>query len=171
MQTPSSASSPQSDPEQVSQATRLFQRRDLQLPAITIAFHDSEQPCHGHVGYFRPNPHRIDICSDLPFVLIHELAHAWIHDNVNSATRIAFVQRNGLHSWNDPNHEWGQRGVEVAAFTMQQVVMRELDPRSRRNQELLTNYDLLTTPTPSPASLRWTNSDPSPLLRRALQHP
>ena len=133
--------------ERVSEAKRLFQRRGLQLPAVTIGFHDDEGACKGHVGYFRPKLDRIDICSDLPFVLIHELAHVWIEENVGVAVRREFVQRNDLPTWNDHDYDWDFRGVELAAYTIQQVVMRDLNPRSKRNREILTNFNFVTKAT------------------------
>ena len=133
--------------ERVSEAKRLFQRRGLQLPAVTIGFHDDEGACKEDVGYFRPKLDRIDICSDLPFVLIHELAHVWIEENVGVAVRREFVQRNDLPTWNDHDYDWDFRGVELAAYTIQQVVMRDLNPRSKRNREILTNFNFVTKAT------------------------
>ena len=143
---PSAASTRLSDTEaeRVSDAIRLFERRGLQPPAVTIEFHDDGDACKGHLGYFRPRLERIDICSDLPFVLIHELAHVWIEDHVRVAARRAFVSRNDLPTWNDHDHEWDDRGVELAAFTIQQVVMRDLDPRRSSTRELLANFNFLT---------------------------
>jgi hypothetical protein len=135
------------DAERVSDAERLFDRRGLRLPPVTIEFHDDDDACKGHPGYFRPRLERIDICSDLPFVLIHELAHVWIEDHVRVAARRAFVSRNDLPTWNDHDHEWDDRGVELAAFTIQQVVMRDLDPRRSSTRELLANFNFLTRTT------------------------
>ncbi|NNF56212.1 MAG: hypothetical protein HKN03_17435 [Acidimicrobiales bacterium] len=149
---PTAASTRLSDSEaqQVDEAMRLFQRRGLQPPAVTIEFHDHTEACQGHPGYFRPRLDRIDICSDLPFVLVHELAHVWIEEHVSVATRRAFATRNDLPTWNDHDYDWKERGVELAAFTIQQVVMRDLDPRRPRNRELLANFNFLTRALSSP---------------------
>ncbi|HWL49169.1 MAG TPA: hypothetical protein VNT92_04775, partial [Acidimicrobiia bacterium] len=41
-----------------------FDRAGLELPEVSIAFHDDREACGGHVGYYRPgDPAAIDICG------------------------------------------------------------------------------------------------------------
>lgn len=63
------------------------------------------------------------MCSELAFVLTHELAHAWEAANLTDADRTRYVDVRGLASWNDPADSWKDRGVEDAAFMIQQNLM------------------------------------------------
>lgn len=131
--------------ERVSDAKRLLEQKGLQVPAVTIEFHASENGCAGNLGYFRPYQNRIDICTDLRFVLVHELAHSWVHHNLDEAAKQKFVKRNQLRSWNDKQDDWDERGTELAAFTIQQVAMRKVDRINQRAETLLDNFGYLTS--------------------------
>lgn len=65
--------------------------------------------------------------------ILHELAHAWLADNVSDADRARFVAATGLSSWGDRGVDWSRRGEEVAAETLSwglmdvPVVLHRLD--------------------------------------------
>jgi hypothetical protein len=46
---------------------------------------------------------------------LHELAHPWLDEHVDEATRTAFLEFVGLPRWADQNDPWQERGVERAA--------------------------------------------------------
>jgi hypothetical protein len=49
------------------------------------------------------------------FMVLHELAHAWIMQNLDPAVRDDFVAWLDLPTWNDRAFDWEHRGVEWAA--------------------------------------------------------
>ncbi len=106
-------------------AVARFAEVGLELPAVTVEFHDSAAPCNGHDGLIRfsgPAP-VISICSDRPYVLSHELAHAWVDANLTEEAKAAYVEHWGLASWDSKQDDWNDRGTEHAAFTIQQNLM------------------------------------------------
>jgi hypothetical protein len=104
------------------QALELFAENGLHLPDLEIRFFDTKDHCGGHFGLFesRTTPWRILICSSAAFVLPHELAHAWEAETVEDRIRELYLEARGLEAWSSPYLEWGQRGVEDAAFVIQQ---------------------------------------------------
>ena len=48
-------------------------------------------------------------------LLLHEIAHAWLHDHLDPATQAEFMSRVDAQSWNDADDPWNTRGVEWAA--------------------------------------------------------
>jgi hypothetical protein len=99
-----------------------FADAGLDLPAVTIEFHQNGAPCNGHDGFIRyVEPILvINICSDRPYVLPHELAHAWVDANVSEEAKAEYSEAWGLASWNDKSDDWNDRGTEHAAFVVQQ---------------------------------------------------
>ena len=95
-----------------------FEEAGLDLPAVEIRLHASDDQCGGHRGTFNPGRLRIDVCVDEPGVILHELAHAWAHHSLDAATKDAYVVFRGLESWNDPDTPWLGRGSEDAADTV-----------------------------------------------------
>ena len=47
--------------------------------------------------------------------ILHELAHAWVADNVDDPTRHRFMAVAGVTTWDDRESAWAPRGEEVAA--------------------------------------------------------
>jgi hypothetical protein len=96
-------------------ALSLYAAADLELPALLIYVHETEEGCNGHPGIFNKDGsgHRVDICDML--LLSHELAHAWELHNMDEATRLAFMEEAGLSNWNDPDTDHDLRGIEQAA--------------------------------------------------------
>lgn len=131
----------------VDEALGRFRRAGLRLPDVEIVFHDDRADCRGHDGLFqtRHTPWRVLVCSDLEFVLTHELAHAWEAANLDDADRDRYVEHRGLSTWDDPDAAWGERGVEDAAFMLQQNLMAgRVDVTSERWVERTSAYEALT---------------------------
>ena len=102
---------------------------------------------------FRPHalPWRIDVCSDLDFVVPHELAHAWAAANLDDDDRARYVDARGLTNWADTRVPWEERGTEDAAFMIQQNLRAiDLDVSSAAWSERIRAYEVLTGMT-SPA--------------------
>jgi hypothetical protein len=110
-------------------AMARFEAAGLRLPDFEIAFND-ESGCAGHLGGFRRTDDvaHISVCSDLQFVVLHELAHAWLDANVDEAARDRYLRWRRLETWSDHAVPTGQRGVEDAAFVLQQN-LRDVAPR------------------------------------------
>ena len=107
---------------QLDKAIALFDDSGLTLPDLEVVFFDDKTECGGHYGLFQEGftPWRILICSDLPFVLPHELGHAWAGANLTDLDRDRYSRARGLTNWNDHDTSWEQRGTEDAAFILQQ---------------------------------------------------
>ena len=151
-----------SDAELAEWAVSRFQRAGLILPDLSLAFHDELDQCHGLYGWFRvATPVHIDICGFnadrlLPApkrLILHELAHAWAHENVDEESKRLFLRDRGLTSWHDESTPWEERGFEQAAEIIAWALMDEertirtlpeLDPRT-----ITQAYQLLTS-TPLP---------------------
>jgi hypothetical protein len=106
----------------IREAVDRFTAAGLDLPSLQIVFSDDERACNGHLGLFESSqqPWRVAICSDLAFVPVHELAHAWIKSNIDQPTRDLYLQVRNKTGWNSPDLDWNERGVEDAAFVIQQ---------------------------------------------------
>ena len=122
-----------------------FAEVGLELPPVTIQFHESTTACFGYDGlirYVEPVP-VIEICSDRPYVLPHELAHAWVDANLADAAKAAYVESWGLASW-DGDEDWNDRGTEHAAFVIQQNLTASPATMSRTWRERAEAFEMLT---------------------------
>lgn len=135
-------------------ALRRFDNAGLEVPAIEIHLHAAGDSCGGHRGFFNPDLMRIDVCVPELRVILHEIAHAWAHDNVDAEARAAYVEYRGLESWNDPDTSWLERGSEDAANTvawaLQDPPLNGFTPdgpiaRNHRAYRLLTGSEVPTT--------------------------
>jgi hypothetical protein len=102
------------------EAVERFEAAGLSLPPLTVEFGVDQQACSGHHGVFRASSMTISICSDVESVFEHELAHVWERSNVTAETRRSFMTARRYEVWSDPNVPWNERGVEGAAFVIQQ---------------------------------------------------
>jgi hypothetical protein len=131
----------------IREAVDRFTAAGLDLPSLQIVFSDDERACNGHLGLFESSqqPWRVTICSDLAFVPFHELAHAWIRSNIDQPTRERYLQIRNKPGWNSPDLDWNERGVEDAAFVIQQNLTTnrtgELDDEWKSRA---TAYEFLT---------------------------
>jgi hypothetical protein len=144
--------------ELVAWAAHLFEAAGLALPTVEVAFSDDERDCDGHLGLFQPSrePWQITICTPLTFVPVHELAHAWIEANVDEETQETYVEHRHKSSWNSSRHDWGERGVEDAAFVIQQNLMAP--PSSDLSDEWQRRASAFELLAGSPSPLRDTAS-------------
>ncbi|MGB5755787.1 MAG: hypothetical protein WBM50_02630 [Acidimicrobiales bacterium] len=130
------------------EAQLAFSNAGLALPPVEVRFSDHEGRCHGHVGYFRASTEswQILICSELDFVVYHELAHAWLKASLTAEDRERYLAHRGLESWNSPRVEWRHRGFEDAAFIIQQNVMPRTSQPALEGEwkERVQAYELLT---------------------------
>lgn len=129
------------------EALDRFSSRGMRLPDLEVRFANDDAECNGHLGLFQKShsPWRLLVCSDLEFVLTHELAHAWDAANLSPSDRDHYLAFRGLESWSSPEHSWKDRGEEDAAFVMTKVLMAgEKLPDSQARTELLSAFDLLT---------------------------
>jgi hypothetical protein len=93
-------------------------------------------------------------------ILLHELGHAWMADNLTRETIDAFTAESGLPSWASSD-DWGQRAVELAAATLawglmdaEESVSPQFGPRSC--DELASLFRTLTGQ-PAPAAATCTD--------------
>lgn len=135
----------------VAESISLFEAANLELPPLQIEFHDTAEGCKGHEGFYRPvtaeRPaltDRIDICNRLTVILLHELAHAWKHHNLDSETKDAFTAHWGLDDWNDKTDAHGDRGVERAAHTIAFTLNQSEPTVSESILRYICDYELLT---------------------------
>lgn len=105
-------------------ALARFEQAGLELPPISIAFHDDKEPCHGNIGFYRSgSPAVIDICGfnwdrfvpAAKHTLLHELGHAWSEHTLTDEDREWFLTLRGLATWGDDRVEWSEQGSEQAA--------------------------------------------------------
>jgi hypothetical protein len=135
-----------------------FEQAGLDLPAVSLAFHDEKGTCQGQNGYFHAgDPHRIDICGfnwdrflvTPRKVILHELAHVWVHENLEDAARLEFLHLRGLEVWQDGNTAWADQGQEHAAEIIAWALMdEEISMTSigeTDSSRLVEAFDLLTS--------------------------
>lgn len=142
---------------EVREAMHLFEGAGLRLPPLEVHFSDDLDDCQGHYGLFQRHrtPFRIIVCSELSFVLPHELAHAWEAANLTDAQRADYMTARDLTTWNDPSTEWVQRAVEDLAFVIQQnLTASRPAPATPIWRERLAAYELATG---RPSPLRGTS--------------
>ena len=132
----------------VDEALARFRDAGLRLPDVEIMFHDDDDACNGHHGLFQVQftPWRAHVCSGYEYVVTHELAHAWEAANLDDADRDAYVAHRGLETWSSSAVGWGERGVEDAAFMIQQNLMaRTVNVDSDRWVERTSAFAALTS--------------------------
>jgi hypothetical protein len=140
----------------LTEAIAKFTNLGLALPDLEVRFFARNTACAGHLGLFEADfrPWRISICSAMDFVHEHELAHAWEFANVTDQDRDDFMAKQGLERWNHAEDEWSERGVEMAAFIVQQGLLdRPVGSSSAEMQSRLEAFELLTG-VPSPRFAR-----------------
>jgi hypothetical protein len=149
-------------------AIERFRQAGLKLPSFTIVFHDKLDACHGYYGYFQTaDPPQIDICgfNNDRFlvtprkVTLHEMAHAWVSENVDDATIEAFLELRGLSAWNDGKADWEDRGSEQAAEVIAWALLDEehgfYSMSDSSPEAMSAAYELLTgNPVPAVSSAR-----------------
>jgi hypothetical protein len=104
----------------VETAIDRFNTVGLTLPDLRIYYHSDPSACPGAIGLFNQDGSgtRVDLCTQVAYTLLHELAHAWEYHTLSDATRQAYLNHVGLTSWASPDVDWEDRGVEHAAWTV-----------------------------------------------------
>jgi hypothetical protein len=102
-------------------AVGRFDIAGLEPPTIDIEFHGDRSGCRGHLGFARAG--RVDVCTVLSNemarrILLHEMGHIWIEQNVSQAVRERFLELRGLRAWNASTDPWEERGYEQGAEIM-----------------------------------------------------
>ncbi|MCP5028657.1 MAG: hypothetical protein GY929_20475 [Actinomycetia bacterium] len=136
-----------------------------QVPRIQVK--PDDPACFGVTGLFRENAEgrSIVICLDDSRIcefpdapdgfrtparscILHELAHAWLRDNLDQETREAFVAVSPVENWYENGGAWDQQGVEHAAETIMWGLIDERLPLSRladpQCADIETRFRLLT---------------------------
>lgn len=86
-------------------------------------------------------------------LLLHELAHGWLDEHTDKATRREFLDLIGLPRWQDSGDPWEERGVEWAAHAIAWGLM--LDPVDiapelvTTCEERVTGFRILTRTEPA----------------------
>jgi len=86
-------------------AAGRFQAAGLELPDLTVEFHDDLASCRGSYGLYRVAASIIKMCNrggmkiEPRHTILHELAHAWKFENLTEEETTAFTQRRGLATW------------------------------------------------------------------------
>lgn len=115
-------------------AITKFEAAGLALPAIDVRVHHDKTGCDGHLGLTYNTPDRVTLHLCTPadgrgvvdrLTLVHELAHAWVAENVDAAERHRFMAVHSLESWWDAADGWEGQGVEWAAETIAWAVFDE----------------------------------------------
>jgi hypothetical protein len=151
----------EADTELADWALGRFEQAGLKLPPLSIAFHDEKEACSGHYGFYRPStPARIDICGfnrnrflvTPKRTMLHELAHAWLDENLDDETRHRFLELRSLDAWNETSGPWESRGFEHAAEIItwglidEELSLAKIGDGTPR--DLAAAYELLTSRRP-----------------------
>jgi hypothetical protein len=140
------------DPEQVrlvGWAVGRFEGAGLDDPRVEIHFHGSSSGCGGHLGYAQLG--RVDVCTVFENeaarrILLHEMGHIWIDQNVPQRMRDRFLELRHLSTWNASSVGWDQRGyeqgAEIVAWALGDRILTAQIPDNRPSQ-LGAGFELL----------------------------
>lgn len=144
-------------------ALRLFTEHGLDQPVVSSITFDADDPfCERHGGRFTASSAAILLCFEAPvpasdqtlrdherWLLLHELAHAWLETHSTEGQRAAYTSLMGADSWDDDTDTWYQRGTEMAADTFVLALTDgDVLPRTLASRDpalLVEGFDLLTT--------------------------
>lgn len=109
-------------------AESLFSDPGFGFPVAAVEFYRSEEACGGARGraYLSDeNLATIVVCAThrsaaveetwRQRTLLHELAHAWVDQNVDDEDLLAFTELRGLEEWSSRSVKWEDRATEHAA--------------------------------------------------------
>lgn len=136
-------------------AVARFDAAGLELPEVTVTFHDDLGPCAGNSGRYRDgDPPRIDLCvpDDQPncrrLTVLHELGHAWAESRTSVAVRSVFLAERGLTAWVDadcPPHRWGaEHAAEVVSWALMEEPIRIVRIHDVEPARLAVAFEVLT---------------------------
>jgi len=135
------------------EALEAFEGAGLALPPLVIEFAPEGDTtlCDGNAGLFTHGSEgRADIvaiCSKIPIILLHELAHAHVHESVDAEGIDAFLDHLGLTEWSDQTAKWSDRANERAANVIAYTLTLTAPTRVDKINSLVCDYELLTSST------------------------
>lgn len=129
-------------------AIDLLTSAGFDIPTFRAAFHTTTEACQGYRGLHvrgEDGIATIHVCAveaDAELqatrrarVLLHEIAHAWVDQNVTDEAKAVFLTVRGLDNWADGSQDWEHRGTEHAA----EVVIWGLQDGDYRPHFLIEN--------------------------------
>ncbi len=148
-----------------------FRAHGLGAPKVRrVTFHDNQvDKCEGVAGLILGDV--VTLCFDstaacldpgcttwdtwVREITLHELAHAWMDEHVTPEVIEQFQTATSMPTWSDPEHAWGDRGIELAAETIAWAMMDgpvRVNPKlgPRTCDELAQYYEILTGRPPEP---------------------
>lgn len=134
-------------------ATHRFVSAGLTPPSVVFVFHPSTIDCDGHVGLYYRQIDTLHMCRLDKHTILHELAHAWVDENLTSSTKAAFVTSRDLTTWNGHDEPWELRGTEHAAETIAWALLDRNRLVRWVGEDGDESYRLLTIPDSGPTEL------------------
>jgi hypothetical protein len=129
-------------------AVGRFVAAGLEAPPAEIHFHTSLSACRGYFG--RERLGRVDVCAPDAMtqrVLLHEMSHVWLDQNVSDTVRERFLVLRGLGSWNASSDPWELRGheqgAEILSWSLSARIFTPLIPDNDPSA-LAAGFELLT---------------------------
>ncbi len=98
-----------------------FDIAGLELPDLTISFHEDPGHCGEYLGLYSMAIQQVSICNrgglstDPRNTVLHELAHAWSFAVLSPEDIIRFNEHRHLEHWTGGDDAWWQQGAEQAA--------------------------------------------------------
>ncbi len=140
-------------------AVSRYEDAGLEAPRVEIHFHGDGSGCDDHVGFARGG--RVDICDTLVntmtrHLMLHEMGHIWLDQNLTAPAREQFLRVEGLRAWNSSSDPWRLRGYEQAAEILAWGLgERILTPMIPDNdpERTAVDYELLTGTSIPPAAI------------------
>lgn len=112
-----------------------FEDAGLELPDLKIVYPGRDLGlCNGApaTALTDQQPVELRICWNDPFILLHELAHAWDAHNLPEDRRGPFMAlRTDVDSWTGADVPWERRGIEHAANVIAWGLLEDPYPISR----------------------------------------
>ena len=148
-----------------------FRTHGLGTPNVRrVTFHDNQiDKCEGVTGLILGDA--VTICFDsdaackdqscttwdawVTKATLHELAHAWMDEHLTAEVIEQFQTATSMPTWSDPEHAWGDRGVELAAETIAWTMVDQpiqVNPKLGPHtcDQLASYYEILTGRPPEP---------------------
>lgn len=115
-----------------------YEAAGLELPAMSITFHDDTEACSGFIGLYSAQAGEVRICNrgeyetESQHTMLHELAHAWSFANLIGTDVDRFNSHRGLDHWINEQGPWWKQGAEQVAEIVAWGLQDPADPfRSR----------------------------------------
>jgi hypothetical protein len=120
----------------------------MALPDFTVRFHDDEAGCDDHMGLFdfTLDPWSLEICSDLGFVIPHEIGHAWERTHLSAEDRAIYMEARGIAEWQNLSLPTNEQGIEDIAFTIQIAILQGPDINPEVTSAINLFWDLAAAP-------------------------